>query len=145
TYGSQGLARIKAQLREGAAQVDLLDGAPFWPVIGRKQELLDRITLPHVDKSQFVAGSIDDYAFGYATVSWGITCLRSGGPMPGNWWEFWNTRAFKGRRALFGPFVARHPEYALMADGIAAKDVNPLDAAKIERAFRKLTDLKPAI
>lgn len=145
TYGSQGLARLKAQLREGVAQVDLLDGAPFWPVIGRKQQLLDKIALPRVDRSQFVAGAIDDYAFGYATVSWGITYLKSSKAAPSNWREFWDARAFSGRRALFGPFVARHPEYALMADGVVREAVYPLDDAKIERAFRKLTALKAAI
>jgi putative spermidine/putrescine transport system substrate-binding protein len=145
TYGSQGLARVKAQLGEGGAQVDLLDGAPFWPVVGRKQGLLEKITLPDVDESLFLPGAIDEYAFGYTTVSWGITYIRQGRPAPGNWREFWNTRDFPGRRAFFGPFVARHAEYALMADGVRPEDVYPLTDAKLERAFAKLAQIEPSV
>lgn len=145
TYGSQGLARVKSQIREGEVQVDLLDGAPFWPVVGHKQGLLDRITLPNVDESHFLTGAISDYAFGYTTVSWGITCASQGASTARNWRDFWNTGEFPGRRAFFGPFVARHPEYALMADGVAPADVYPLDEAKLDRAFAKLTEIKPAI
>jgi putative spermidine/putrescine transport system substrate-binding protein len=145
TYGSQGLARVKAQLREGAARVDLLDGAPFWPVIGHRQQILDAITLTNVDASSFIAGAIGPYSFGYATVSWGITRLSTHAARPNSWRDFWDARRFPGRRALFGPFVARHPEYALMADGVPPHGVNPLDEAKIERAFAKLAGLKPAV
>jgi putative spermidine/putrescine transport system substrate-binding protein len=145
TYGGQGLARVKSQLAEGAAQVDLLDAAPFWVVLGRKQNLLDKISLPALAKDDFTPGSIDEYAFGFSTISWGITYTRSSGKPPTCWRDFWDTKTFKGRRAFFGPFIARHPEYALMADGIAPSAVYPLDDAKIERAFRKLEELRPAI
>lgn len=145
TYASSGLARLKAQLREGVAQIDLLDGPPFWPIIGRKQGLLEKILLPGVDKSHFIQGAIEDYSFGYSTVSWGITYLRNRKTEPHSWSDFWDTRTHPGRRALFGPFVARHIEYALMADGVAVEDVNPLDDAKLERAFRKLSQIKPHV
>lgn len=145
TYASTGLARLKAQLRDGVAQVDLLDGPPFWPIIGRDQGLLTKIALPGIDKSHFIAGAIDDYSFGYSTVSWGITYLRNRKAQPRDWSDFWDTQHYPGKRALFGPFVARHLEYALMADGVAIEDVNPLDDAKVEQAFRKLRQLKPHI
>src|SRR5262249_42698535 len=122
TYGEQGLARIKAQLREGAVQVDVLDGAPFWAVVGPRQGLLDKITLPGLSSSQFLPTALGEYAFGYATVSWGLTTLKqSGAAAPRDWREFWDTKTFKGRRTMFGPFIARHLEYALMADGVALK------------------------
>ena len=145
TYGEQGLARVKAQLREGAAQVDLLDGAPFWMVVGRKQGLLGKIAVPGLASSTFMPGAISDYGFGYATVSWGITYLKQKTAAPRDWSQFWNTQAFKGRRAMFGPFVARHPEYALMADGVPQREVYPLNEARIDRAFAKLRQLAPAI
>jgi putative spermidine/putrescine transport system substrate-binding protein len=145
TYASHGLARLKAQLREGAAQVDLLDGPPFWPIIGHEQNLLDRISLPGVNKAHFIAGALDDYAFGYSTASWGITYIKGRRSSPTNWAEFWNTREHPGRRAFFGLSVARHPEYALMAEGVEMSQINPLDGPKIERAFAKLAEIKPAI
>ncbi len=145
TYGGQGLARVKAQLAEGGVQVDLLDGAPFWVVLGKKQNLLERISLGNVTKTDFMPGALDDYAFGYATVAWGITYNKERGAAPTGWRDFWDTTAFKGRRALFGPFVARHLEYALMAAGVSPKDIYPLDNAKIDRAFAKLAEIKRAI
>lgn len=146
TYGGQGLARVKSQLAEGGAQVDLLDGAPFWVALGKKQNLLERIDLSGLAKADFMAGALDDYAFGYATVSWGITHLKqSGREELRSWADFWDTKNFKGRRTFFGPFVARHPEYALMADGVDPHDVYPLSDAKIARAFAKLTEIRRAI
>jgi putative spermidine/putrescine transport system substrate-binding protein len=145
TYGSQGLARVNAQLREGNVQVDLLDGAPFWPVVGQQQGLLDRFTLPGIDSSHFLPGALAEYAFGYSTVSWGITYSKQLNRSMESWSDFWDTAAFPGRRTLFGPFVARHPEYALMADGVPLTEVYPLKQPRIDRAFTKLAELVPAI
>lgn len=145
TYGGQGLARIKAQLTEGGAQVDLLDGAPFWVVLGKKQNLLEKFAIPGINPAHFMKGALDDYAYGYSTVSWGITYNKQTTKGPRSWRDFWDTTGFKGRRSFFGPFIARHPEYALMADGVAAQDIHPLTDAKIDRAFAKLRTLSPAV
>jgi mannopine transport system substrate-binding protein len=62
---------------------------------------------------------------------------------PQNWADFWNVKDFPGPRALpnFGdPW--RVLAAAVMADGVAADKVFPLD---IERAFRKLDQIKPQI
>jgi len=60
---------------------------------------------------------------------------------PHSWAEFWDTKQFPGPRAL-----RNHPidnlEFALMADGVAPKDLYPLD---VERAFKKLDQIKPQI
>lgn len=145
TYGGQGLARIKAQLRTGRPHVDLLDAAPFWAVIGREQKLLERLAVPGVTAADFTPGALGEYGFGYATVSWGITHSKSIARAPRSWRDFWNPGAFKGRRAMFGPFVARHPEYALMAEGVPLERVYPLDEDKIDRAFLRLAALKDAV
>lgn len=145
TYGGQGLARVKAQLGEGGVQVDLLDGPPFWSVIGRKQGLLDKIDLPDLHRPDFMAGALDDYAFGYGTASWGLSYHKKIPREPRDWHDFWDTKTFNLRRAMFGPLVARHIEYALMAEGVAPRDVYPLTDAKIDRAFDALARIRPAI
>ena len=147
TFGGDGLAKLKAQLDEGRVQVDILDGPPFWTVVGQTQNLLERIDPKYFDKANLIPGALGDYGFGYATVSWGITYNTQtfGASHPRTWADFWDTARFPGRRAMFGPLVARHLEYALMADGGAPAQVYPLDDARIERAFRKLTELKPSI
>ena len=66
---------------------------------------------------------------------------RFGSNPPKSWADFWNVKDFPGRRALF-----REPdgliEQALMADGVAPRDLYPLD---VERAFRALDRIKPHI
>lgn len=60
---------------------------------------------------------------------------------PKSWADFWNVKDFPGSRSL-----RKNPidtlEIALMADGVAPKDLYPLD---LERAFRKLDEIKDHI
>ena len=145
TYGGDGLAKLKAQIGQGGAQVDILDGPPFWTVIGSKQGLLDKIDAKLFSGSDFLPGAINDYGLGYSTVAWGITynTQQFAKGHPENWADFWDATRFPGRRTMFGSLFARHPEYALMADGVATKDVYPLSDEKIDRTLTKLA--KPNI
>ncbi len=62
---------------------------------------------------------------------------------PTSWADVWNLEAFPGRRVLADITNARPPiEIALMADGVAIKDLYPLD---LDRAFAKLQEIKPNI
>jgi putative spermidine/putrescine transport system substrate-binding protein len=65
--------------------------------------------------------------------------LKNGHPV--GWAQFWDVKAFPGRRSL-----RNHPtdnlEFALLADGVAPDKLYPLD---VDRAFRKLDEIKPHI
>ena len=60
------------------------------------------------------------------------------GKAPRTWKDYWDVKAFPGRRAL-----RRNPmetlEYALLADGVAPSALYPLD---VDRAFRALDRIK---
>jgi putative spermidine/putrescine transport system substrate-binding protein len=60
---------------------------------------------------------------------------------PKDWADFWNVQKFPGRRALH-----KHPidmlEAALLADGVPAKDIYPIN---MDRAFKKLDQIKPHV
>lgn len=65
---------------------------------------------------------------------------------PTNWADFWDVKKFPGKRGLRKG--AKYTlEFALMADGVAPKDVYKVLASKDgqERAFKKLDELKPHI
>lgn len=65
---------------------------------------------------------------------------------PQGWADFWDVKKFPGKRGL--RWGAKYSlEFALMADGVAPKDVYQTLAtpAGVERAFRKLDELKPYI
>lgn len=65
--------------------------------------------------------------------------VPNGGPE--SWADFWDVQRFPGDRSLFNrSFTCLC--YALLADGVPAKDLYPLD---IERAYRKLDQIKPHI
>ncbi|MGY4281655.1 spermidine/putrescine-binding protein [Bradyrhizobium sp. LM2.7] len=64
---------------------------------------------------------------------------------PKNWTDFWNVKDFPGPRGLDGFVGYRNMLYALMADGIASKDLWPLSDDKIDRALKKLDEIKPHI
>lgn len=62
---------------------------------------------------------------------------------PTSWADIWDLNAFPGRRILADIAQARPPiEIALLADGVAMKDLYPLD---LDRAFAKLQAIKPNI
>jgi putative spermidine/putrescine transport system substrate-binding protein len=63
------------------------------------------------------------------------------GATPNSWADFWDVKKFPGRRALRNHPIATL-EAALMADGVAPDKLYPLD---VDRAFRKLEEIKPNI
>ncbi len=84
-------------------------------------------------RSEFISGN-DVYAT--------LMCYRTDTALaknpPANWMDFWNTDSHPGSRSMH-----KHPydtlEFALMADGVAAEDIYPIDA---DRAFKKLDEIK---
>lgn len=103
-------------------------------------EKLDMSLLPHAPRAlpsarqEFgVSPYVTTYQVGYRTDRWPRR--------PESWADFWDVRTFPGPRSL-GTSVMGVLEAALMADGVAPADLYPLDE---ERAFRKLTQLKPHI
>lgn len=65
---------------------------------------------------------------------------------PTSWADFWDTKKFPGKRGLRKG--AKYTlEFALMADGVAPKDVYQVLGTKegVDRAFKKLDELKPSI
>jgi putative spermidine/putrescine transport system substrate-binding protein len=115
--------------------------------MGQAQGLLDRIDTRLMDVANLMPSAVEEYGFGYATVTWGITYSTASfrDRRPAAWADLWDVAKVPGRRMMFGPLVARHVEYALMADGVPPSDVYPLTEAKVDRAFSRLAPLKPHI
>jgi putative spermidine/putrescine transport system substrate-binding protein len=63
----------------------------------------------------------------------------NGGPQ--NWADFWDVKRFPGPRCMYDrSFTCL--AFALLADGVPADKLYPMD---IDRAFRKMSELKPHI
>jgi putative spermidine/putrescine transport system substrate-binding protein len=91
-----------------------------------------------IKKEQFwVPASSYSFALGYNTESFPT------GKHPKSWAEFWDTKAFPGPRTMPDiSIVAGLLEFALLADGVAADKLYPID---VERAFRMLDRIRPSV
>jgi putative spermidine/putrescine transport system substrate-binding protein len=63
---------------------------------------------------------------------------------PTTWADFWDTKKFPGKRGM-RKGARYNPEFALMADGVKPADKVLATKDGAERAFKKLTELKPNI
>ena len=77
----------------------------------------------------------------YSTVLGSRTDVFASRPRPKTWAEFWDVKTYPGPRSLRNSPVD-NLEFALMADGVAADKLYPLD---VDRAFRKMDQIKPHV
>ncbi|WGR93426.1 ABC transporter substrate-binding protein [Bradyrhizobium sp. ISRA443] len=134
------LAKVKAQLLTGNVEWDIYTGAGARAAVGSKQGFWEKLdpSLFDVDdlivppKSDWV--TVDVYAEG---IAWDPKKYRPG-KHPSNFPEYFDPKTFPGRRALRDAAVyALEP--ALLGDGVAPKDMYPLD---LDRAFKALDRIK---
>jgi putative spermidine/putrescine transport system substrate-binding protein len=97
--------------------------------------------------SDYVKGAIQTCGVGFfvwsTVLAYNADKLKTA---PTSWADFWDTKQFPGKRGLRKG--AKYTlEFALMADGVAPKDVYKVLASKDgqDRAFKKLDELKPNI
>lgn len=139
----------------GVLQAKIKAGVPNWDVVEVESEELalgcaDGI-YEHIDwnklggKEKFLPAAVNDCGVGNIVWSTGIAYDKDKlKEEPKSWTDFWDVKKFPGKRGLRkGPKYAL--EFALMADGVAAKDVYDVLSTPegVDRAFKKLEELKP--
>jgi putative spermidine/putrescine transport system substrate-binding protein len=98
-------------------------------------------------KSQFLPQAVTECGAGFFV--WATVLAYNKGLVkgtPAGWQDFWDVGKFPGKRGL-RKSARGTLEFALMADGVAPKDVYALLAtpAGVDRAFKQLDKLKPYI
>ena len=111
-----------------------------------RMNLLEEIDPAIVDRSEFLEGYNDPYAFANSIYSVVFAYHKDAFPDGGikSWADFWDVEKFPGKRGLRkGAKYAL--EFALMADGVAPADVyKTLGTPEgVDRAFKKLDEIKP--
>lgn len=76
-------------------------------------------------------------------LAYDLRAFPKGGPQ--NWVDFWDVKRFPGPRGLFGSTGKTNIQFALLAAGVAHKDIWPLTDEKLDRAFEKLNEIKPHV
>ncbi|MBV9858989.1 MAG: ABC transporter substrate-binding protein [Alphaproteobacteria bacterium] len=136
-------AQVEAQVEAKNYQWDVVSLSAFDVEILARKNLLEELNLPAKDLEGIILNAIRPTWLGvdiYATVS-AYRTDKITGKAPGSWKDFWDLGGIPGRRSLY-----KNPqgmlEAALMADGVTAKDMYPID---YDRAFKKLSEIKPKI
>lgn len=132
--------RIKAMVESNAVTWDVIDTAVGASHYLGTDGLLEEIDYTIVDADLDMPGLGHKYGVGAYTFSVVLVYDKTAfdGREPTSWKDFWDLKNFPGRRML-----RRDPqgvmEAALMADGVAMKDIYPID---LDRVFRKLDEIK---
>ncbi|HEX2526279.1 MAG TPA: ABC transporter substrate-binding protein [Geminicoccus sp.] len=142
---TNGIPEIRVQVQSKSVIWDIANTAAEECAIGSKEGLFEPLDTSVVDTS-----GIDPKLVGpdwvanlyYSTVmAWNTDAIGQDGNLPKSWADFFDTEKFPGDRGIYD-----HPrgnlEAALLADGVPPDQLYPLD---VERAFKKLEELKPDI
>lgn len=135
---------VKLQVDAGAVEIDIADLNSSECLLGVEQGLWEKLDYDVIDASGLDQNLVHEYWVGgpsyYSTVlAWNTETY--GENPPKTWADFWDVEKFPGARAMWN-FPVTSLEFALLADGVPADQLYPLD---VERAFNKLREIKPHI
>lgn len=145
--GAEPTAQIRSIVDTGAKTWDMAElSFPAVYLLSRGQKVYLEPTKLEKDPAvaKIPARFADSYAIGhnvYATVMVYRADAFKSGAAPSSWADFWNAKAFPGRRAL-RKFPFDTIEESLMAAGVAPGSVYPCN---LDTAFKSLDAVKPHI
>ena len=141
-------AKVKAMVEAGKVTWDVVEVETGVLTHGCDEGLYEKIDWSRIGpKSDFMPEAVTDCGVG--TFVWSTVLAYDASKLktaPTGWADFWDVKKFPGKRGLRKQALY-NLEFALMADGVAPKDVYKLLATKagVDRAFKKLDELKPHI
>jgi len=136
-------ATIKAQVEAKNVEWDVVDvGNDFG--LDANKDLLEPLDYTLIDKSQILDGFASDYRVGDITygVALAYNTDKTKGVVPAGWADFFDTTKIPGKRGLWKYSTGGVLEFALMADGVAPKDLYAGGQLDIPRALKKLDTIK---
>jgi putative spermidine/putrescine transport system substrate-binding protein len=133
-------AKIRAMAESGQVTWDVVVvGSGFGHDSDSKW--LEPIDYGIVDKTHMLPGQAGTYRIG-SDVEATVLVYRTdafNGAVPGGWIDFFDTKKFPGRRAVMKDAAGGLLEAALLADGVPADKLYPIDT---DRALKKLDSIK---
>jgi len=143
------MAKVRGMVETGKFSWDVIQTEAPDVLQGCEEGIFEPLDWSKItDRSNMVDGTALDCGVGvliWSTVfTYDANKIKADGPK--NWADFWNVDKWPGKRGLRrGAKISL--EAALMADGVAVKDVYKVLSTKagVDRAFKKLDELKPNI
>lgn len=141
--GPTDYGKIKAMVEAGATNWDVVDVEGDYAVQAGKAGLLEKLDFSVIDKSKLDPRFVTDYSVGSFYYSFVIGCNKDAvAACPKTWTDLFDTAKFPGKRTFYKWSAPGVIEAALLADGVAADKLYPLD---LDRAFKKLDTIKADI
>jgi len=134
------LGKLRALVESGQTSTVLFELGSGTMVQARKLGLIEKIDWNAVAPAPMFPEAKNEYGFGYQYFST-IMAWRAGQKEPKSWAEFFDTKAFPGKRCL-PDFPHYCLPFAVMATGVPADKLFPLD---VETGFKKLGEIKKDI
>jgi len=141
-------AKIKAMVETKKVTWDVVEVESPDVARGCDEGLFEKLDYSKIgNKADFNPAAISECGIGIFV--WSTVMAYNGDKLkdgPKTWADFWDTKKFPGKRGL-RKGARYNLEFALMADGVKTADIYKTLATKegAERAFKKLTELKPSI
>ncbi len=133
---------IAAQVKSGRPSWDIVDADPFSAIALGKQGMIEAIDWGVVDRGKIRPGFVWDYAASSYFFSYVIAYDSKKYPAaPTGMADFFDVAKFPGKRSLY-KWGSGMWEAALLADGVPAAKLYPLD---LDRAHRVIARLKPDV
>ncbi|HEX9446618.1 MAG TPA: ABC transporter substrate-binding protein, partial [Dongiaceae bacterium] len=134
--------KIKAMVESGNVTWNVCDADSFTSLDLGAKGLLEEIDYSIVDPKKVRPGQALKYGCASYIYTYVIAYNAKKLPQaPKTWADFWNLEKFPGKRT-FWKYMSGALEAALIADGVPADKLYPLDT---KRAFKKLEEIKDHI
>src|SRR5512133_2099763 len=141
-------AKIKAMVEAKNVTWDVVEVESPDVARGCDEGLFEKLDYSKIgNKADFTPAAIHECGIG--TFVWSTVMAYNADKLktaPTTWADFWDVKKFAGKRAM-RKGARYNVEFALMADGVPVADVYKVLMTKegADRAFKKLTELKPNI
>ncbi len=142
--GPTDYGKLKAMVESGNVQWDVVDVEADFALRAASEGLLEPLDFNVIKKDRIDPRFLSDHGVGSFFFSFvlGYNEGKLGSHKPQDWSALFDTKTYPGKRALYkwpSPGVL---ELALLADGVPADKLYPLD---LDRAFKKLDTIKKDI
>lgn len=132
--------KFKAMVKSGNVSWDVVNVGNSFAFRSGKEGLLEPLDFNVINKKDFNSKAVSKYSITSEYFNTTIAFNKKTTPIE-TWTDFWNVKKYPGSRSLY-KMVTPTLEIALLADGVAPKDLYPIDA---DRAFKSLDKIKDQI
>ncbi|PZM08803.1 ABC transporter substrate-binding protein [Rhizobium tubonense] len=141
--GPTDYGKIKAMVEAAGVTWDVVDVEGDYAARAGQKDLLEKLDFSVIDKSKLDPRFVTDYSVGSFYYSFVIGCNKDAvAACPKTWADLFDTAKFPGKRTFYKWSAPGVIEAALLADGVPADKLYPLD---LDRAFKKLDTIKSDI